>query len=119
MKLVSNLYAYVWRGSDNNCNTYLLADVLNDRRHLLIDPGHITTPSYGERGLDTLARNMETDGLSMGAIGLIILTHAHSDHCEAARAIRSQSNVLGGFESTTSYGSEKTSSKKCHVSKGL
>ncbi len=94
MKLVSNLYAYVWRGSDNNCNSYLLADVLNDRRHLLIDPGHITTPSYRERGLDTLARNMETDGLSMQAIGLIILTHAHSDHCEAAKAIRNQKNAL-------------------------
>lgn len=94
MKLIDNLYAYVWQGSDNNCNSYLLANVLNDRRHLLIDPGHISTPSYRERGLDTLVKNMETDGLSMQAIGLIILTHAHSDHCEAAKAIRDKSNAL-------------------------
>ncbi|MFC1982517.1 MBL fold metallo-hydrolase [Chloroflexota bacterium] len=75
-------------------NSYLFADVLNDRRHLLIDPGHIFTPSYRESGLDTLGKNMETDGLSMQAIGLIILTHAHSDHCEAAKVIRDNNNAL-------------------------
>ncbi|MDD5093800.1 MAG: MBL fold metallo-hydrolase [Dehalococcoidia bacterium] len=94
MKLVDNLYAYVWQGSDNNCNSYLLADVLNGGRHLLIDPGHITTPSYREPGLDMLAKNMEADGLSMQAIGLIILTHAHPDHCEAARVIRKQNGAM-------------------------
>jgi hydroxyacylglutathione hydrolase len=94
MKLVSNLYAYVWQGSDNNYNSYLFADVLNDGRHLLIDPGHITTPSYGEQGLDILARSMEADGISMQAVGLIILTHAHSDHCEAAKTINDKSNAL-------------------------
>jgi len=94
MKLVNNLYAYLWQGSDNNCNSYLFANVLNNRRHVIIDPGHITTPYFREPALERLFKEMEGDGIEAGDIGLVILTHSHPDHCEAARAIRENNGAL-------------------------
>jgi glyoxylase-like metal-dependent hydrolase (beta-lactamase superfamily II) len=94
MRLLDNLYAYIWRGNDNNCNSYLFADALKDSKHLLVDPGHVTTPFYGESGLDRLFQEIESDGLNVGQIGLVILTHSHPDHCEAAKVIREQSGAL-------------------------
>ena len=93
MKIVNNLYAYAWRGNDNNCNSYLIANSLKNNRHLLVDPGHIMTPFLNEPGLSTLIRGMETDGIDARQIGLIILTHSHSDHSEAARVIREQNGA--------------------------
>ena len=94
MKLLDSLYAYVWRGNDNNCNSYLIADVIKENKHLLIDPGHITTPFYGEPGLATLMKEIERDGIDAKQIGMIILTHAHPDHCEAAGLIKEKSGAL-------------------------
>ena len=94
MKLVNNLYTYVWQGNDNNCNSYVFADVLKGNRHVVIDPGHITTPFYREPGLTRLFKEMENDGIEGKDIGLVILTHAHRDHCEAANVIREQNGAL-------------------------
>jgi hydroxyacylglutathione hydrolase len=94
MKLVDNLYAYVWQGNDNNCNSYVFAHALKDERHLLIDPGHIITPFYKEPGLEILVKEMARDGIDASAIGLIVLTHAHPDHSEAAKVIREQCQAL-------------------------
>src|SRR4030042_7056062 len=94
MKLVGNLYAYVWQGNDNNCNSYVFARALKDERHLLIDPGHIVTPFYREPGLEILAKEMAGDGIDASAIGLVVLTHAHPDHSEAAKVIREQCRAL-------------------------
>ncbi len=94
MRLLDNLYAYVWRGNDNNCNSYLFANALKDSEHLIVDPGHITTPFYHESGLARLFREMESDGVNAGQIGLVILTHSHDDHCEAASLIRDQNGAL-------------------------
>lgn len=88
MKLVKNLYAYLWQGRDNNCNTYLFANILDEGKHAIIDPGHVTTPSYREPSLERLFNEMKKDGISPGTIGLIILTHSHPDHCEAAETIK-------------------------------
>ncbi|MFC1893977.1 MBL fold metallo-hydrolase [Chloroflexota bacterium] len=93
MKLVNNLYTYVWQGKDNNCNSFVFADVLKGNRHVVIDPGHITTPSYREPGFTKLFTEMEKDGIEGRAIGMVILTHAHPDHCEAANVIKEQKNV--------------------------
>ncbi len=93
VRLVSNLYSYVWQGNDNNCNSYVFANALNNR-HVVIDPGHTTTPSYREPGLGRLFKEMEKDGIEAKAIGLVILTHAHPDHCEATNVIREQNNAL-------------------------
>lgn len=84
MKLADNLYAYVWKGNDNNCNTYIYAGVLNGGRHLIIDPGHIVTPFLREPAYEMLNREIAKDGLKVDEIGLIVLTHAHPDHIEGA-----------------------------------
>lgn len=94
MKLLDSLYAYIWQGNDNNCNSYLFANALKDSKHLLVDPGHVTTPFYREAGLDRLFREIESDGLNARQIGLVILTHCHPDHCEAAKVIRKQNGAL-------------------------
>jgi glyoxylase-like metal-dependent hydrolase (beta-lactamase superfamily II) len=94
MKLLDNLYAYVWQGNDNNCNSYVFAGALGNGRHVVVDPGHLLTPSYGESGLETLYAGMEKDGLSTESIGLVLLTHGHPDHCEAAMEIREDRNAL-------------------------
>ncbi len=93
MKLADNLYAYVWKGSDNNCNTYIFANVLQDNRHIIIDPGHIITPYLGEPAYDMLVREIGTDGLELEDIGLVALTHAHPDHIEAARKFKEKNQA--------------------------
>jgi glyoxylase-like metal-dependent hydrolase (beta-lactamase superfamily II) len=97
MKIVENLHAYLWQGSDNNCNSYVFAGVLNEGRHVVIDPGHLVTPFYRESGLDRLLEEMDRDKISPDRIGLVILTHGHPDHCEAAAAIREGNGALVGL----------------------
>jgi hydroxyacylglutathione hydrolase len=92
MKLAENLYAYVWEGNDNNCNSYLFANVLSNK-HILIDPGHIITPYLREAGFDRLVKGIEKDGLKVTDIGLIFITHAHPDHIEAARKFQEKSGA--------------------------
>ena len=89
MKLNQSLYAYVWNGNDNNCNSYLFAGVLAGNKHILIDPGHIVTPYLHEDGYGRLVEEIESDGLKVTDIGLVILTHAHPDHVEASEKLRS------------------------------
>jgi hydroxyacylglutathione hydrolase len=84
MKLTDNLYAYVWKGNDNNCNTFIFGGVLSGNKHILIDPGHIITPFLREPAYEMLTREIAKDGLNLKDIGLIVLTHAHPDHVESA-----------------------------------
>jgi len=90
MKLTNNLYVYIWQGNDNNCNSAVIAEALPGKKHLLVDPGHIVTPFYREPGLETLLAGLAEDGLKAADIGLVVLTHAHPDHAEAARALKEQ-----------------------------
>lgn len=94
MNIIDNFYIYPWRGSDNNCNTCLFADVLHGAKHLLVDPGHVITPSYREPALERLALEMRGDGVDYDRIGLVILTHGHPDHCEAAVSIQKETDAL-------------------------
>jgi len=94
MRIIENLYAYPWQGNDNNCNSYVFADVLDKGKHVIVDPGHLVTPFYREPGLERLLEEMHKDGISGTAIGLVILTHGHPDHCEAAMAIREENGAL-------------------------
>lgn len=85
MKLTDNLYAYVWDGNDNNCNTYLFASVLQANKHIIIDPGHIVTPYLREPAYEMLVKKIKGDGLKIEDIGMVLLTHAHPDHFESAK----------------------------------
>jgi glyoxylase-like metal-dependent hydrolase (beta-lactamase superfamily II) len=94
MKLVDDLHAYLWSGRDNNCNTYLFARAFDGDRHVVVDPGHLITPALREPGLERLQAEMREDGVDPDAIGMVILTHCHPDHCEAAATIRKQNKAL-------------------------
>jgi len=94
MRLVGDLFSYVWSGRDNNCNSYVLAGVLTGDRHVLIDPGHVTTPALREPALQSLYERMEADGIDPTAIGLVLLTHCHPDHSEAANVLREETRAL-------------------------
>jgi len=94
MKLLDNLHAYIWQEQDNNCNTYIIPNVLDNEKHVVIDPGHVKTPAMGQPALEMLFKEMEGDGLDPGAIGLVILTHCHSDHSEAAKTLKETLQAL-------------------------
>lgn len=96
MRLLENLYCYIWTGKGNNCNSYLFAHVLRgDRPHVLIDPGHVVN-ELNERCLDQLLSVMGRDGLKLEDVGLIINTHSHPDHCEANEALVARSRARPG-----------------------
>lgn len=91
MRLLENLYCYIWQGKGNNCNSYLLAGVLRgDRPHVMIDPGQVMN-ELNEPCLDILLREMAKDGFKPEDIGLIINTHAHYDHFGASQALAARS----------------------------
>ena len=69
MKLTDGLFAYVWSGSDNNCNSFIFAGVLKGNKHILIDPGHIITPYLHEKAYETLTNSIVQDGLKIADIG--------------------------------------------------
>jgi hydroxyacylglutathione hydrolase len=94
MILADNLYAYVWKGNDNNCNSYIFAGVFNDNKHIIIDPGHAVTPYLHEPAYDVLSGEISKDGLKAEDIGMIILTHAHPDHFGAAKKFKERSQAL-------------------------
>jgi hydroxyacylglutathione hydrolase len=74
MKLFDNLQAFIWRNPQaNNCNTYLI----RGSKTILIDPGHLHLFDHVRLGLLDL-------GLTPEQIDLIIITHGHPDHLEAA-----------------------------------
>ncbi len=82
MRLLPNLYYYLWQGMGNNCNSYLIAG----NKLTLIDPGHITN-EYGEPCLEQLKDSVKADGFNIDDVELIIITHVHRDHFEAVPLI--------------------------------
>ena len=75
MKLDTDLYAYTWKNaSENNCNSYVIGGDLP----LVIDPGH-------QHLVNNLVNQMEKDGTRFEEIRLVIATHGHPDHFEAAQ----------------------------------
>lgn len=75
MRLDTDLYAYPWKSmQENNCNTY----VIGGDFPVLIDPGH-------EHLAQSLLTQMGKDGIPPESLRLLIITHIHPDHFEAAR----------------------------------
>lgn len=76
IKICENFYGVIWDDPrQNNCNTYLITGALN----ILIDPGHGHLVQHVHRALASLR-------ISPDNIAVVIATHAHPDHYEAARA---------------------------------
>lgn len=94
MKIMDNLYAYLWPGLTvgemmrfgNNANSYIISSCVScegKSNHTIIDPGHITN----ETGIDCIGRLFEqirNDGIKPEDIKFVINTHCHQDHCEAS-----------------------------------
>lgn len=88
MQLSEKLHAFVWRSTGaNNCNTYLI----DGPTRILIDPGHVNAFGHVRSGLDELALKIED-------IGLVICTHSHPDHIEAAQLFKQASAQLAFHE---------------------
>jgi len=88
MHLSGNIYWYPWEGMGNNCNSYLLAG----EKTVLIDPGHVRNET-GERCLEKLRAKIKADGFNLEDIALVLLTHGHPDHCEAAGVVAEESGA--------------------------
>ncbi len=88
MQITERLYGYTWRGSGNNCNTYLFVG----EKTILIDPGHIQN-ELGERCLERLLAGLAQDGFHPEQLDLILCTHSHTDHCEAAVAFKTEREI--------------------------
>jgi glyoxylase-like metal-dependent hydrolase (beta-lactamase superfamily II) len=96
MKLVDNIYAYLWKGRGNNCHSYLFSNVLRGKRpHVLIDPGHVVN-EMSEKCLEKLISSLLRDNIAPEKIGLIINTHSHPDHCEASQPLAQMNSGSGG-----------------------
>jgi len=94
VQLTEKFYCYVWQGRGNNCNAILWPSVLRgEHPHVLVDPGHVKN-ELGEPCFDSLAQAMEKDGFKMEDIGLVIATHSHPDHIEAAELVVEKSGAL-------------------------
>ena len=85
LKILENLYGFIWDDfRQNNCNTYLMTG----RPNIIIDPGHRHLVQHVHRGLASLRISPED-------IGVVLVTHGHPDHYEAARSFGS--NTLFGM----------------------
>lgn len=92
MKILDNVYGYVWDGTGNNCNTFVLAGEVN----ILVDPGHVVN-EMNEPCYQRLLQSLAADGFRPEDIGLILNTHTHPDHCEANYALRQESKAKLAF----------------------
>ena len=88
MQINQSLYSYPWQGRGNNCNSYLL----RGKKTVLFDPGHIIN-EFRESGFEQLIRQISADGLKPEEIDLILCTHGHPDHVEAAGKARETSGA--------------------------
>ncbi|MDO9529823.1 MAG: MBL fold metallo-hydrolase [Syntrophales bacterium] len=75
MHVTNGLHAFMWRNpAANNCNTYLI----DGSKKIIIDPGHLNYFANVGEGLAELH-------LSLDHIDVVITTHGHPDHIEAAQ----------------------------------
>jgi hydroxyacylglutathione hydrolase len=75
MRIIDNVHGFFWESmTQNNCNTYFV----DGPTRILVDPGHMNLFGHVEKGLEALNVGLED-------IGLVLCTHAHQDHIEAAQ----------------------------------
>jgi hydroxyacylglutathione hydrolase len=73
MEVVKGLHAFIWQSYPDNCNTYLI----DGDKKILIDPGF-------EQLFNHVKSQMTNLKISPDDIDVVIATHAHPDHLEAA-----------------------------------
>ena len=74
MKIFDGLEAVIWRRyEENNCNAYLIGA----EKRILIDPGH-------EHLASDLESSLAKMGIDRSDIDVVLVTHGHPDHMEAA-----------------------------------
>ncbi len=100
MQLSNELYAFPWRSfTENNCNSFLIDSSFK----ILIDPGHQHLFPELQNSLDSINVRIED-------IDLIIATHMHPDHIEAAQSFSSLSTMVAIHETEYRYFREKAAS---------
>ena len=78
MKIENDIHAFMWESMvANNCNTYLI----DGPTRILIDPGHT-------KHFDHVRKELNSLGLDLKDLGIIICTHAHPDHIEAVQLFK-------------------------------
>ncbi len=83
MQIFNQLHGFLWESmTENNCNTFFI----DGPARILIDPGHINH-------FDRVRKGLEDAGIGIQDIGLVICTHSHPDHLEAAMIFK-QSAIL-------------------------
>ncbi len=84
MKVTDGLHVFLWTSmSANNCNTYLI----DGPAKILIDPGHFHL-------FDHVAVQLRALEIEICDIDLVLVTHAHPDHFEAAKHFKNQPALL-------------------------
>ena len=88
MQIADRIHAFFWESmTTNNCNTFLI----DGPTRILVDPGHRRLFDHVERGLKSL-------GLGLDDIGLVICTHGHPDHLEAASLFKDRPALVAIHE---------------------
>lgn len=76
MRINKELYAFPWKSTMvNNCNSYFIDGDFK----ILIDPGH-------NHLFRELQHSLESIGVQLEDINLVIVTHGHPDHIEAVKS---------------------------------
>ena len=84
MKILESLHWFPWTSmSANNCNTYFI----DGPAKILIDPGHLHLFEHVSAQLKSL-------GVELADIDLVIVTHGHPDHFEAAKLFQNLPAML-------------------------
>ncbi len=85
MKLLENLYVFLWNNQrENNCNSVLI----DGKLPLLVDPGHL-------HWVTQLLKRVESDGLNPAEIRAVVCTHGHPDHFEGTLAFKDWEVKIG------------------------
>ena len=100
MQLNDELYVFPWRSlTENNCNSFLIDGPFK----ILIDPGH-------QHLFTELRNSLDAINVSIEDIDLIIATHMHPDHIEAAQSFSSLSTMVTIHETEYRYFRERAAS---------
>jgi len=100
MQLNDELYAFPWKSlTENNCNSFLI----DGPYKILIDPGH-------QHLFAELRDSLNAINVRIEDIDLIIATHMHPDHIEAAQSFSSLSTMVTIHETEYLYFRERAAS---------